>query len=411
MNQKILHTLLLLTVFVCFASLSCKQQGVDRAEQPNPAIAPPPPPPPQAQLKPEPIDPLAQFDRQKSKQLTALANFLAGMPVENNPEIAALTNTSTWQNRAAFANNAWQQLETKQLAPARKWSATELKTANALKTDLFYPFSGPDFLYAYTFFPTAKQYIFVGLEPIGNLPTLPDSAQLSTQLQSIDRALYDVLQMSFFQTNAMRQDLQVKGVLPILYVFLARTNNIILDVQYVGLDKAGKLNGLFQLAKPESGLLPGVKISFVPKGETEPRTLYYFAVDLSDRALDKTPEFIKFIERYPAPITYLKAASYLLHREKVEQQDTFTQMRSLILTRSSHLLQDDSGIPVRYFDPNKWDRKFYGNYIQPIDLFSVRDQPDLRKIYQDRQNMESLGFGIGYKYDRDSNLMLATPKK
>jgi hypothetical protein len=153
-----------------------------------------------------------------------------------------------------------------------------------------------------------------------------------------------------------------------------------------------------------------VKISFLPEGEKEPKTLYYFSVDISDRALDKNPEFLEFVKRYPAPITYLKAASYLLHREKGEAQDTFTQMRKLILTRSSYVLQDDSGVPVRYFDPAKWNRQFYGNYIAPIDLFAVRYQPDLREIYQSKNNVKALGFGVGYKYGQDSNLMLANPK-
>jgi hypothetical protein len=36
---------------------------------------------------------------------------------------------------------------------------------------MFYMFSGPDFLYAQTFFPNADTYILCGIEPIGAIPT------------------------------------------------------------------------------------------------------------------------------------------------------------------------------------------------------------------------------------------------
>jgi len=34
---------------------------------------------------------------------------------------------------------------------------------------MYYMFSGPDFLYAYTFFPNANTYILAGLEPVGQV--------------------------------------------------------------------------------------------------------------------------------------------------------------------------------------------------------------------------------------------------
>lgn len=35
-----------------------------------------------------------------------------------------------------------------------------------------YMFSGPDFLYATSFFPNASTYVLAGLEPVGEIPDL-----------------------------------------------------------------------------------------------------------------------------------------------------------------------------------------------------------------------------------------------
>ena len=32
------------------------------------------------------------------------------------------------------------------------------------------------------------------------------------------------------------------------------------------------------------------------------------------------------------------------------------------------IVQDDSGIPLAYFDPNKWNLRFFGVYLGPIDM-------------------------------------------
>lgn len=349
-------------------------------------------------------DPLAQFDLQQSKQINDTAKFLAGIQVTKNPEISVLQESPNWIDYANFMNTAWGKLEEKQLTAARQWATRELKPIRDTKSNLFYPFSGPDFLYADTFFDRAPKYILAGLEPVGEIPKLSNLTLATQQIQGVKESLYTLLKYSFFRTIDMRSNLKDRGVLPLLYVFLARTDNTILEVKYIGLNSQGELLGLHQQPQSGSGLIPGVQISFLSLGETQPKTLYYFAVDLSDAELQKTPEFLEFLATQNLNATYLKAASYLMHRE------TFSRIRNFILENSDYILQDDSGIPVRYFDEAKWNRQFYGSYIKPIDLFAVRDQPELRQIYQSNPNIKSLGFGIGYKFDRDANLMLSISK-
>lgn len=352
----------------------------------------------------KPIDPLSKFDPERSKELTDIAKFLAGIKVEKNPEVSVLQEDPNWINYANFMNGAWSKLEAKQLSAARRWSGSELKSINGQDLNVFYPFSGPDFLYAHTFFNRAPKYILAGLEPIGRLPKFSNVTQANQQIQGVQQSLYTLLQYSFFRTIDMRSDLRENGVLPLLYVFLARTNHTLLDVKYIGLNKEGELIGLYQQPQSGSEFIPGVQISFLSLGDSQPKTLYYFAVDLSDSELQKTPEFMEFIGSKNLKVTYLKAASYLMHR------DTFSTIRNFILQETDYVLQDDSGIPVRYFEATKWTRQFYGSYVKPIDLFAVRYQPDLRQIYQNNANLKNLGFGIGYKFDADANLMLAISK-
>ncbi|NEP13460.1 MAG: hypothetical protein F6K14_25285 [Symploca sp. SIO2C1] len=354
-------------------------------------------------------DPLAEFDEEKTAKLTATARFLAGMEVSENEAIAEMTQSGTWQNHASYLNGAWSQLEGQQLSKARAWSEEELQTINASSPPIFYPFSGPDFLYGFTLFPKGSEYVMIALEPVGEVFDLEElsEAQRNTKLQGVVGALSEILKFSFFRTNDMQVDLAKQGALPILLVFMARTNNQILDIQLISMDQNANIQprGEGEEASEDSNSISGVKISFLPEGESEPRTLHYFSTDISNEGLEKTPQLEEFVKQLENPTTYLKAASYLMYR------DSFSQIRDLILNQSNYLLQDDSGMPIKYVDEDKWDLTFYGNYTSPIGLFAERYQPDLRKIYQGDESIKPLNFGIGYKFGvNQSNLMLATKK-
>jgi hypothetical protein len=345
---------------------------------------------------------IKQFDHAKSELLTDTAKTLAGINVDAKSKLVALQKSNSWQSHQSFYQTSWSKLDAQQLTKVRDWTTKELQDVNATSPTILYPFSGPDFLYSYSLFPEAKQFVLAGLEPVGNVPDLTslNVSQQNMKLQEARSSLYAILQFSFFRTNDMKVDLQKQGVLPILYVFLARTKNRILNVQYIGLDQDGKVQQF------QKGMVSGVKIAFVPEGESEARNLYYFSTDLSNDGLKKRPEFVKFANQLDNKVTYLKAASYLMHNE------SFSEIRSLILASSNYLLQDDSGMPLKSFASSQWDLKFYGSYNRPIGLFSNSYQADLRKVYQADSSIKPLNFGIGYKFGvNESNLMLAAAKK
>ncbi|MGK7934192.1 MAG: hypothetical protein AB4206_00045 [Xenococcaceae cyanobacterium] len=345
---------------------------------------------------------LASFDLIKSEKLTNTARLLAGMNIKQESKLSKLKHDSNWLDHHRFFAYSWSKIETQQLAQVRQWAKENLTEINSNYSSIFYPFSGADFLYVYSFFPQAKEYILVDSEPIGTITDLYSlsSLEIKDQLQKVRNSLYPLLEFSVSSINKQKIYSQKKEVLPILYVFLARTNNRILNVEYVSIDREANIQPI------REGLIPGVKIKFVPREETEPRTLYYFSADLSNQGIEKHPELTKFILKSNKSVTYLNTASYLMY------YTDFTKIRDSILTNSNYLLQDDSGMPLKFFSQNQWDLKFYGKYTSPIALFSNHYQPDLRRVYNLDEEIEPLNFAIGYRFAmNESNLMLARIKK
>ena len=92
------------------------------------------------------------------------ARFLAGMPPSADSPLTPLTREPAWQRHAKFFDNAFAQLEQRQLSKIRSWADTNLA---APRPTMFYMFSGPDFLYADAFYSKASTYVLSALEPAG----------------------------------------------------------------------------------------------------------------------------------------------------------------------------------------------------------------------------------------------------
>jgi hypothetical protein len=169
-------------------------------------------------------------------------------------------------------------------------------------------------------------------------------------------------------------------------------------VEYVSLDKVGAVVQGFQ------GATRGAKITFTDAATGAAKVLYYFTSDLSDEALKRNPGLLRFCEALGPANSLLKAASYLLH------EGGFETVRNFLLQNSVAVLQDDSGIPVHDFTPEKWTLRFFGVYTGPIDLFKKFFQPDLRQYYA-ASSPKPLTFGFGYRWSSRSSTMFLAVKK
>lgn len=341
------------------------------------------------------------------------ARLLAGLPVDSASTLTALATHPAAAGHRQFFDRAWKNKQLSLIQPLTVWADQELGAERLTREPAFYPFSGPDFLTIHTLFPAAGRYVFFGLEPEGSLPDLRSfaAAGLNQNLQNLQVALNDILQLTFFKTKDMKWELtryRFRGTLPILMAFVARTGNEVLNVRHVQLQANGAVVPSPADRRQEAGdsLVTGVEILFRSEAEAPVQRLQYFSVNVRNDYIGRLKGFASMVRGLSPAHTYLKSASYLMHRA------SFSEIRELILEVSPTLLQDDSGIPLRYFPPDQWELTFYGVYTRPIRLFANRYQPALRQKYQQGSpEVRPLKFGIGYQYRTGtSNLMLARRK-
>ena len=312
-----------------------------------------------------------------------LAKFVSGLPV-HDPGLAALEKESWWTNYAAELNHKWAKMDQRQLSSVRSWARGNGPVSRVSGT-VYYPFSGPDFLYPRTFFPNASTYILCGMEPVGAVAdvTKMSPGNVASDLNNVRHSLDTMLTTHYFITKDMRVDLSrgyIGVTLPLLYVFIEKSGCSINDFNFSG---------------------SSVEIDFnSPSGRGQ--SLYYFRGDLSNGG--GGGGFYAACKHHGPGTTLIKAASYLMHGE------SFSTVRNFILANSTLIIQDDSGIPYHDFDQRRWNVKLYGVYDGPIGLFSGNYQGDLAKAFQ-ASHSGDLGFAYGYAWQVPKGLLIEATLK
>ena len=328
------------------------------------------------------------------------ARFLAGMPLPKNSPLAPLTNDPAWQEHSANFEKAFAKMNTRQLQKLHAWEAQYFPESREHIPVAFYMFSGPDFLYVDQFFPEADVYILCGKESLGPPPDPQAAPNLSAALHNLEEAMNSSLRFSFFITKEMKVDLQsqeLKGTLPILYVFPARADKSIKDVTFGSLSAGGE----FQQSRPGSGGTPGVRIDYIDNHSGQHQTLYYFTTDISDGALASSG-FLKFCDHFGVGSSFLKSSSYLMFEEG------FSRIRNFIIDHSATIVQDDAGIPLADFNRGKWNIRVFGTYIGPIEIFKQHYQPKLKEIFE-QSGPPPIEFNFGYRWNyKESHVIVAT---
>ncbi len=341
-----------------------------------------------------------------------VARYIAGLPQKTGSSLdAELSKHKAWISYSEPFNKSWKNYDSTRLSVMRAWSKTDLAEMNKTETNIFYPFAGADILNAYTFFPHATQFVMVGLEPVGSLPDLQGKHykdSLNTYFHSINNALTSILNFSFFRTKSMRLDFakqnELNGTIHILLLFLTRTGNTIADITPVSIHSDGSIARYesFAAMKKDSLKAKGVEIKFVDADSVMKR-VYYFSNNIANDGMKANPGFTAFVKKMGHYNTYLKSASCLMH------EPFFSSIRNLILDGSNYVLEDDSGIPLKFFtEKGGWDFIYYGTYTGAYNIFHHNYQKDLFDAYKAGKNVKELPFGIGYKFQKgQSNLMLA----
>lgn len=364
--------------------------------------------------EPKPVD----------RKYNDLARLIAGLNPEKGSVYEKIYQTEAWKQYAAGADKQWENILQNKVPKLTKWRDEELKKTTEAKGLLFYPFSGPDFLHAGIFFPEAEETVMIGLEPIGNIPDFDKITGRNTigyYFNGIQRTLSSVLTYSFFRTLSMEVDLtgkvspDIDGTLPIILLFMARTNHKVLYYEKMAISPEGKLikaEDIKDAKKGKDEVYFVSKIAYQRADKPEERkTLYYLGVNLSNDpylgkgGLNQRKDLMKYLESLKVSTTYIKSASYLMYKPY------FSVIKDLILKKSNYLLQDDSGMALKNFPEEIWKLTFFGRYAGPIALFANYYQKDMQQAYADKDQVRPLPFGIGYQFAAgNSNLMLAEKK-
>ena len=317
-------------------------------------------------------------------EINDIALFMAGLPVASGP-LAALEQTPEWTNYAASMNSRWTLFDTERLQPIRSWTNDAIGPKGVQR--LFYPFSGPDFICAATMFPNANTYILCGLEPVGTVPDFDKLQPIGTTLGWLQASMKTLIEAGYFVTRDMRVELKMsplQGTLPLICVMLARLGDQITSI------------------KSDSA---HAEIHFVAAAGGPERTVFYFSADLGNGGMGNRSAFLNFLRQVRPDAAYVKSASYLMHG------DGFSVVRNFLLTECSTIVQDDSGVPLRYFDMQRWKLHLYGAYTAPLDIFAKYYQPDLAALYAKTPTVP-LPFGAGYHFDpKTANLIVATARR
>lgn len=342
------------------------------------------------------VEDTSKISYPKDSTQDQIAELLAGYNSTSFSHIFT-DNMDFWKDYKTSIDTPWTRITDERLSKMDKWSESEVSSKINDTTLLFYPFSGPDYLNAYHLFPNANEYILIAMEKLGTIPNLYEMTEenLKGYLDAVNFAIRDIYKRSYFITGNMDQDLRkqkVDGVLPLLYVFLQRTGHEIFEFGYYRLENDGI--SFTKIDKPTNSLNVSecIKFKVLLKGDNKLKNVTYFYADISDDGFVKNPVFLQYLKNIRICNTFIKSASYLSHYE------TFSNIRNLVLDKSSAVLQDDTGIPFRYFEKD-WNYNLYGKYAKPIEDFqsTYLFQKDLDNKYK-TEEVKALDFSLGYHW-------------
>ncbi len=348
----------------------------------------------------------------QSAEINETALLFAGKELTKESKLYQYSQSAFYKSYSQQMASGWNRLQKPNLQKITDWWQKHRPSRHS--DAVLYPFSGPDIMNALTFFPDADSIIMFGLEPPGVIPAPAGMSadQITRGLNGLRGSLGDILHMNFFKTEGMAAEMSNKSfnsIGGIIMYFLATNGYTVVDAKKIAIDAKSEVvpgkpsDDQINWQNPPKSRVPGVEISF-RKGSGKTKTVRYYMLNVIDQALaTSSPNFIPYIKKEGPYATIIKSASYLMHNDNTK----FTKIRAAIMESTNYLVQDDSGMPLRYFKADKWKLAFHGYYNGPIGLFANRMQNDLKKAF-DAGSTGRLPFSYGYVYKPgQSNLMTA----
>ena len=340
--------------------------------------------------------------------LTDISRYISGLPCES-VRFKTLQQKKYYADHKTFTEKSWKYLADSTLTPVRNWAIQKNIIEPGDTGTCFYPFSGPDFLFADAFFPYVKNYIMLGLERSGTVPDFNklNDEQLMNYLGAIRSSMRYLNKSGYFVTEHMSSDFTksvLNGTLHMIFYFAARTGHNIVNVEHGYLDASGAFKSTGN--KSSENYFKGIHITICDSIGKDVKHIYYFSCDVADYRIKNKPNLVNFVKKFNGVNTYIKSASY------IPAHKNFSMVRNLILEKSEKIVQDDTGIQFKILnDPKKYDYQMWGTYTSTIKDLSWGFQPDLKEAVSKSPENKKLPFRISYNGNYGEGLMMYARKK
>jgi len=317
-------------------------------------------------------------------------------------ELKFTNGNKNYKKNLQILNSNWNVINNHLVSKVSQWAKSENFPFYTDSATVYYPFGGPDFLFAQAIFPSAKKYILVGLENIGDIDNikLNNATYFSDYLSKLSHSLRYVYKAGYFVTKQMMKDLEqdnLDGTLHLFLFYLAKLDYKIIDIDYMRFNSEHEL---VQSKEIEPHIL---RIKF-KDAQQNSKELIYIKQNLSNYGITQSPNYHTYLKKSKPFHSYMKSASYILFNKK------FSIERNFLLANSKDILQDDSGIQYKFLK-NYFNVLLYGNYTQTTKTFKWAFQKDLFLDLATKK-AGSLKFKIGYnRWLNETVLLYATRNK
>jgi hypothetical protein len=327
--------------------------------------------------------------------LTSASVTLAAGP-ESLPIAPKSAEVAHPKHECGGFENLSTQYQSRYAAPMKTWAQQHL---NHLGTrQLTYLFSGADIVTALSLFPRAEHLILVANQWPEPSMEQPASAEKIAK-ECSTHAFF--ARHGYFRTN----DLEGKDSVRPRFVKLLTYNLLISGAK---IDRSEYLfvdaNGALTNQRPADATRPEGLRYFATTAEGRPIKVDYVRIDLSNRGLQETTKFHRFLAENMAETVLIKSASHLL------QRSYFSNLADLITQRSKAIVQDETGLDIEVLNKTfKIDT--YGKFVAPHPLW--QNDPSgkrLREFFSEHKDLPVLPFKIGYEKPIGSVLLVGTRK-
>ncbi|MBW7857444.1 MAG: hypothetical protein H3C43_03915 [Leptonema sp. (in: Bacteria)] len=335
--------------------------------------------------------------RQEIGGIQDQVSLLAGMPLSegyrNRPEVAAILKKPYYLKHQKVMQSLWQSIQQNRIDKIIPWQQEHIGQ-NARNKTAFYPLSGGDIVNFSLIYPQADRYIMVAMEKRGDIPNPVEltESQLQGGLVSVEQMIENIARTGYFFSRLMNQHMNpekygIFGTMPTVAVFLVQLGHTLQSIEKTCIDDSGKL-------MPELVTkcdLPSYRIRFRDGRSGIHKEVIYISARIVDSLFQENKPSGKFFQELGRTSVMLKAAVYLLHSPK------YKGVADFILNNADIVVQDDSGLPYRYFEADDWTIKLYGAFVGPPQLTGIQYYPqhDLVKAFREKSNPLPFEFGYG----------------